>query len=114
MATQYLMHVVPTKIWEQAKVKGEYRPDSLQAEGFVHLSTEDQVVTVANRFFKGHRGLSLLYIDPEKLKFPVKFESVSDSPEKYPHLYGPLNVEAVVRVRPLEAGMDGIFISLPS
>ncbi len=113
MATQYLMHVVSTKIWEQAKIEGAYRPASLQGEGFVHLSTENQVLTVANRFFKGQTGLSLLYIHPEKLNFPVKFETVSDSQDKYPHLYGPLNIEAVEKVRALEPRADGVFTSLP-
>ena len=59
------------------------------------------------RFFKGQTGLVLLEIDVSKLRAPVKHEPADA--DVFPHLYGPLNLDAVVGTRPLAAGEDGGF-----
>ena len=48
-------------------------------------------------------------IDSERLTSPWQYDDVPGQPERYPHIYGPLNPEAVVAVLPLESGPDGKF-----
>jgi len=65
---------------------------------------------VANSFYAGEHGLVLLAIDPAHLTSELRWEPGTDLPtELFPHIYGPLNVDAVVSVLSLEPGMDGKF-----
>jgi uncharacterized protein (DUF952 family) len=80
--------------------------------GFVHLSAQLQVHLPANRLFAGRRDMLLLYVDPDRLGAPVRWEpGVPTDPESmlFPHLYGPLPTAAVVEVRPYLPGPDGLF-----
>ena len=95
--------------WESSKLSGEYRARSLDDEGFTHCSQdEEQVLRVANRLFIGRRDMLVLEVDTDRLTSPVKRES-SRSGEIYPHIYGPLNVDAVARVRSLLTDTGGKF-----
>ena len=102
-----IYHLIHEAGWEAAKPIGEVRPASLTEEGFIHCSKdEDQVVRVANRLYPEHKGIMVLELDTELLISPVKHEP-SRSGEIYPHIYGPLNVEAVVRVRSMSIDAAG-------
>lgn len=105
--TQPIFHITTEEQWQQAQATGIYQADSLASEGFIHCSDLRQVVTVANRFFVGQRSLVLLQIDPERLEADLKYDPVEG--DVYPHLYGPLNLAAVVAVLPFGAGADGQF-----
>jgi uncharacterized protein (DUF952 family) len=112
-------HIVPREDWEAAQTKGEYRPASVDAQGFVHCSTRAQVAPTANRYFHGEDGLVLLCIDTAMVTSPLRFEP-PDMPgheagdhELFPHLYGALNLDAVRRVLPFPCHADGSF-SLPA
>lgn len=94
-----LFHITSRAEWEQAREAGEYRPDSLTREGFIHLSHERQWRGAAERFFRGRKGLVLLVIDPERLRHEVREEPADG--DVFPHLYGPLNVDAVTEAREL-------------
>jgi uncharacterized protein (DUF952 family) len=111
-----IYHIVAREDWEAALAAGSYRPDSLTAQGFVHCSTREQVVVTANRYFRGQDGLVLLCIEPSRLRAPLRFEPPDmpgETPEGtqglFPHIYGPLEPDAVVRVLPLPARADGSF-----
>lgn len=98
-----LVHLCSVEEWRTAQCDGEHRPDSLSGQGFVHLSAPEQVHLPANRLYAGRRDLLLLYIDPEKLTDPVRWEpGVPTDPEAmlFPHLYGPLPVTAVTGTTP--------------
>lgn len=103
-----LLHITHKKEWTEAQRRGFYSAPSLESEGFIHCSTPSQVVGVAERFYTGQKELVLLVIDPGLLKAPVKFEPGSDkADELFPHIYGSLNLDAVLRVLdfdPDEAG----------
>jgi uncharacterized protein (DUF952 family) len=74
----------------------------------------NQIKRVANNFFANQHGLVILVIDPSRLKPEVRWEAGTDkADELFPHIYGPLNLEAVVRVLDFEPGPDGMF-SLPA
>ena len=86
-----------------------YAPAGWRTEGFVHCSTEEQVVRVANRFFAGQRDLVLLHLDPSRLSALVVWEDGGDSGEDFPHVYGALETAAVVTAEPFPCGPDGTF-----
>jgi uncharacterized protein (DUF952 family) len=101
-----ILHITPRARWEEAVAKGEYQGDTLAAEGFIHCSTAGQLPRVAETFYKGQAGLVVLRIDPEKLKTPLRWERPPDSDERFPHVYGPLNLDGVVEVVPLEDALS--------
>ncbi|MGV9797220.1 DUF952 domain-containing protein [Mycobacterium sp. NPDC003449] len=111
-----LVHLCSAEDWQRARDRGEHRPASLGAEGFIHLSAPEQVHLPANRLYAGRRGLVLLRIDPAELSDPVRWEpGVPTDPQamRFPHLYGPLPVTAVTGVGAYEPGPDGLFAPLP-
>ena len=79
-----------------------------QRIGLYCFSTDGQVVATANRFCQGKTGLVLLTVDPSRLKPELRYEDTLNH-GTFPHLYGPLNVDAVVDVRTFEPGADGTF-----
>jgi uncharacterized protein (DUF952 family) len=102
MTTIY--HLTNKTDWETAQPSGEYEAPSLADEGFIHCSKDvPQLLKVAARLYQGRTDLQVLDLDLEKLDSLVKYEP-SRSGEVYPHIYGKLNLDAVVRVRNL--GVD--------
>ncbi|TLF79457.1 DUF952 domain-containing protein [Nocardia cyriacigeorgica] len=113
--THTLVHLCTVTEWRTAEATGARRPPSLDAEGFVHLSTPQQVHLPANRLFAGRRDLVLLRLDPARLGSPVRWEPgvPSDDPGMlFPHLYGPLPAAAVVAVEDYQPREDGTFAAL--
>ena len=74
----------------------------------MHASTINQVIAVANAVFTGQTDLVFLVIDESKLTSDLKYETASNG-EDYPHVYGPLNPDAVIREMDYAAGEDGTF-----
>ncbi len=109
-----IFHIVKRQEWMLAVKRGSYAPESLRIEGFIHCSTVAQVIDTANRFYRGQRDLVVLHIDEARLTAKLKFEALSGAHgetvgELFPHLYGELNVDAVVRVVELPCAADGSF-----
>jgi uncharacterized protein (DUF952 family) len=109
MPTPIILHITRRQAWDRARGGDVYRADSLDSEGFLHCSHPEQLVRVANTFFAGQSGLVVLCIDAGKVQPAIKDESRPGSPETFPHIYGALNLDAVVDVVPLEPGADGTF-----
>lgn len=95
-----IYHITQRATWARAQAEGRYAADTLQSEGFIHLSTEAQVPWVAGRFYRGQADLVLLVVDPARLEAELRYEE-SEPGQHFPHLYGPLNLGAVVEVREL-------------
>ncbi len=108
-ALNLILHITRLEQWKQAESTGIYKGDTLSSDGFIHCSSPQQVVKVANAVYHGQRGLVLLTINPSKVRSEIRFEK-SEGRELYPHIYGPLNVDAVVKVRSFEPNRDGKFI----
>jgi uncharacterized protein (DUF952 family) len=113
-----IVHIVSRYDWEDARAAGEYRAESLESQGFIHCSTPEQVTRVANAVYHGQTGLALLVIETDRLAAPLKFEPPvhpaagrpeTGSAELFPHLYGALNLDAVVRVVDFPPQPDGTF-----
>lgn len=115
-----IYHILTTADWRSAYARGHYSPPSLATEGFIHFSQAHQVLAVANAFYREVEDLVLLAVDPARLTAPLRYEPpahLGPAPEDwkdedlFPHLYGPLNLEAIVMVWPLLRGEDGFRLS---
>lgn len=109
-----IYHIALRADWEAGRAAGEYRAPSLGEEGFIHASgDEGQMLRVAERRFPGRADLVALDVDTGRLAraAPVIREAAR-SGEIYPHIYGAINPDAVVRVRALlpDAVRPGRFI----
>ncbi len=109
-----ILHIVSRAEWEAAVQSGvAYETPSLKDEGFIHCSTAAQVLGPANEFYRGQDELVLLVIDPDKLTAELVYEDCYETGQAFPHIYGPLNLEAVERVVDFPPEHDGTF-QLPS
>jgi uncharacterized protein (DUF952 family) len=95
------VHIAEAGVWAEAVNRGTYEPASLAREGFVHCSTPWQAVRIGNLNFAGRPDLVLLIIDPSKLGAATVFENCEGRIEPFPHIYGPVPIEAVERAEPL-------------
>ncbi len=98
-----ILHIARTTDWMRAKEAGVYAPEGLGREGFVHASFPEQVLAVADALFRGEQDLVLLVIDLKRLDAPLLVEG------GYPHIYGPVNLDAVVAAFDFPPGPDGRF-----
>ena len=103
-----VFHITLAEQWEQARLKGAYRGDTLDSEGFIHCSTALQVIQIANTSFRGRSGLVLLCIHSGEVTAEIRHER-AEGEECFPHIYGPLDVGAVFQVLELEPREDGTF-----
>lgn len=101
-----IVHICQLSAWQTAQASGEYRPASLDNEGFIHCSRPEQVLSVASRFYRDVPGLILLWIDPEKVRPEVRWEDADG--EVFPHIYGPLNTDAVISISDITPDTDRI------
>ncbi len=97
-----IYHVTTAAEWQQAQAQGFYEAPSLATEGFIHLSTAAQVAGVLERYYAGQTGLLLLHVEETKLTAPLKYELAPSVNEAFPHVFGPLNLEAVVEAKPIQ------------
>ncbi len=105
------LHITHKEDWLKALELGSYTADSLVTEGFIHCSTAAQVAATANRYYAGQHGLMLLGIDSSLLQAEVRWENPPKRTDVFPHIYGPLNLEAVVKVVAYEPDSTGQFSS---
>jgi uncharacterized protein (DUF952 family) len=104
-----IFHITNVEAWSKAKTAGVYAPEAFPAEGFIHCSTQDQVIQVANIRFRGQTGLVLLSIDTNKVTAPIVYENLEGGQQMFPHIYGELNIDAVVEVSEFNPDSGGFF-----
>lgn len=104
-----ILHLAFQADWEAAQSAGEYRSPSLSEEGFIHASAdEEQMMRVVTRLFADRTDLLVLDVDTARLaEVSPLVREPSRSGEIYPHVYGPINLDAVVRVRALTVDASG-------
>ena len=93
-----IYHVTTTEDWNAAKQKGSYEHASLKDEGFIHCSQDHQVDGVLERYFAGKTDLVKLVIDTDKLSSKFVFDWSPSLTDTFPHVYGPINMDAVIDV----------------
>ena len=111
---QRLYHIATAPDWERARQEGEYRTStrgrSLSEEGFIHASTAAQVLPVANAVYQDEQqDLVLLVLDSSRIAAEIRREPVPGWADPFPHIYGPLDIAAVVQAVPLERDAAGSF-----
>jgi uncharacterized protein (DUF952 family) len=113
-----IYHIARAADWDRAQADGAYTTSSvaktLAEEGFIHASQESQVTRTANKFYRDVPGaLVVLVIEVERVRAEVRYEDVPGAELPFPHIYGPLNADAVVAAWPLLPGPDGTFEFTP-
>jgi len=109
-----ILHIVRRSDWDQALREGRYEPATLKLEGFIHCSTPAQVIETANRFFREQSDSVLICIDEERVRAQLRYEAPGfghgeSNGERFPHIYGSLNPEAVAKVVEFPCEPDGSF-----
>ena len=93
-----IYHVTTAAEWKSAQNQGQYEAPSLKTEGFIHCSEDHQVATVLERYYADKTGLVKLVIDTTKLKSRYVQEWSPSTRDTFPHIYGPINLDAVIDV----------------
>jgi len=96
-----IFHITTKAEWEAAKRKGFYNTLSLREEGFIHCSEDRQISGVLNRYFQNKKDLVKLVVETEKLKSPYFFDWSTSVEDTFPHVYGPINIDAVKEIVPV-------------
>jgi uncharacterized protein (DUF952 family) len=105
-----IVHLCPRQEWLQAQVSGSYQDISLRDAGFIHCSQPEQLLEVANRFYQDIPDLVLLWLDPDQLTSAVRWELADGA--LFPHVYGPINLEAVIAIGAFQPDLNGTYQSL--
>ncbi|MGK7897538.1 MAG: DUF952 domain-containing protein [Xenococcus sp. (in: cyanobacteria)] len=101
MSDRLIYHITSVAEWNLAQSQGEYEPKLFTNEGFIHCSYADQLEGVVKRFFQGQKNLVVLEINSAVLKCDVIEENLEGGTELYPHVYGKLPLDAVVKCHPI-------------
>ncbi len=117
VAAEVIFHLALVADWNRDP-GGDYVFSTLGRDlddvGFIHCSFASQVQRIADLVYKGRDDVLLLEIDPTRLRAPVKVEGIEDGGEEFPHIYGPLNRDAVVRVTPVSLRESGALDVRPA
>ena len=92
----HIFHIADQKTWQGAKDNPEYLGDTLSIHGFIHCCTSEQIERVLKKWFEGKENLVLLELDTDILSAPIKYENLEGGEELFPHIYGPINTNAVI------------------
>lgn len=113
MRSSELVHIAVPDDWEAAQATGRYerstRGRALADEGFVHCSYRHQVAHIANQFYADLPEVVLLTLDAGLLGAPVVDEEAVPGGDRFPHVYGPIPLAAVVSAAVWKRDPDGTF-----
>ena len=108
MNDQHIYKVVSSAQWEQAESEGAFRGSGIDhADGFIHLSSADQVIETVKKHFAGQANLVLVTVDSIALGETLRWET-SRNNALFPHVYGVIPMSAVIQVVPLPRGANGL------
>lgn len=105
MSAERIYILIAAADYEAAMSFGFHQPASMDADRFIHASPPEQLERVANKHYRDKRDVRLLHIDPELVKAEIRWERAAGG--LYPHIYGPLNMDAVVRVTNVFTDSEG-------
>ena len=107
-----IYHLTPAKYFNSLPTDQPYRPREFDRDGFIHCTTgEERLLLVADTIYRRVPGeFLLLMIDERKVTAPVKYENSGGI--LFPHIYGALNRDAIVRVVAVGRREDGTFLPI--
>lgn len=105
-----IYHILSVEDWQNQAPGQPYRGDTLDTEGFIHCTGEvEWLLRVANRFYRASpANFVILCIDPACVQATVQWEAADQ--HIFPHIYGPLNLDAVVNVVQFPRAVTGQFL----
>lgn len=105
------LHLAPIDVWQSQAGAEQYEPEAFAREGFIHCTDgEQRLIEVGNRYYASDpRRFCCLSLDRTRIAARVIYE---DPEQVYPHIYGPLNVDAIVEVREVLRADDGTFVGI--
>ena len=101
-----IYHIVLPEVWKEFESRPFYTAASLETEGFIHCSFAAQLDAVLDRYYRDAGDVLILAIETEKLTSRLENEPSTNN-EIYPHIYGPINRNAVISLREIERGSGG-------
>jgi uncharacterized protein (DUF952 family) len=104
-----IFHITRKLDWDAATGIGSYAADSLHTEGFIHCSTNEQVIATANRLFRNRHDLVLLCIATDRIHAEIRHENLEGGGNLFPHIYGAIALDAVIAVHDFVPRDDGYF-----
>ncbi|HYD27536.1 DUF952 domain-containing protein [Brevundimonas sp.] len=108
--TGEVFKLVDRAAWEQARIPGVFSGSAVdRADGYIHMSTKEQLAETARRHYAGRSGLVLLTVDAAALGEALRWEP-SRGGDLFPHLYGPLPLSAITGERSLSVREDGVMV----
>lgn len=109
--TRLTFHLVPAEVWMASDPTRPYEASSLADEGFIHCTDgEVELLRTAYRHYRGDsRPFLALSVDLDRIAVPWTIE---DAGQVYPHVFGPIERDAIVGVASLRRGRDGRFVAL--
>ena len=114
-----IYHICRPEAWQEAQQRSQYTAPSLTSEGFIHCSARHQLLSVIRAFYAEADRLLLLCIDEKRLNAELRWEApahpqaadiLPESASPFPHIYGPLNLEAVVKILDLPKSARGFAL----
>jgi len=106
----FIYHITSAHEWSAAQTSGLYSPANFNTDGFIHCSFKDQVIIVANKFYKNVNELVLLKIETDLVSANIVEENLEGGAENFPHIYGKLPVKTVIAFAPLSRDGNGHYI----
>ena len=102
-------HGTPKRYFESLDPGKPYVPEPFDREGFIHTTEGREAVSITlTKYYKASPGpWVVLYIDQDRVTSPIRYD---DPAEVFPHIYGPLNRDAIVAVKAIERAPDGTFL----
>jgi uncharacterized protein (DUF952 family) len=91
-----ILHVATRADWEKAEATGYYTGNTLATEGFIHCAKPEQLMHVLTRYFPTLVDHAIVELDIGKVEPEIRWEGAA---EHFPHIYGPLNVSAMTRIK---------------
>ncbi|MCJ8345572.1 DUF952 domain-containing protein [bacterium] len=107
---KYIYHIVDKSLATKSIELGTYEADSLELEGFIHLSYKNQILFVANSFYKSTQNLVLFQIEQDKIGPSLKVEYVDEVQQSFPHIYGKIDTKLVKQIIEFPVQEDGSFV----
>ena len=95
-----IYHITTASDWESRPAKGDFYSKDFDREKFIHCCTPAQLSGVLERYFKNQQNLVLIHLDEKRLTAELKYELATGN-EEFPHLYGGINPEAILKVEKL-------------
>lgn len=104
-----IYHITDQIQWAKYYSATYYLPSNYETDGFIHCSNGEQVLVVAEKYYAAASQLLLLKIDEQRVSSPVVYENLEGGEEKYPHIYGQLDKQAILGVAIFGRDAEGFF-----